>query len=158
MENYPVFIDGRECGSLSVSRDGLLTKLEAQCRHSEKLVRLYIFGNGKSTYLGVMQPQNDKLCITKKLSRSQMKALPEKIEYAADMPMAKGEKKSVQPECDDKLWFQTPQGFLTCFDGRQSLVAIPSNMPPTRNAKRMIRYISGRQYAVFAVKRNLPEK
>lgn len=158
MEKYPVFIDGAECGSLSVSAEGLLTKLEAKCRHSEGLVRLYIFGSGKSAYLGVMQPENGTLHITKKLSRTQMKSLPDKIEYAADKPILKQESAPKQPESDDKLWFQTPQGILISSDGRQSLIAIPSDMPQTRHTKRMLRYINGKQYAVFPGKRNLPEK
>lgn len=157
METYPVFIDATQCGSLNVSTDGLMTKLEATCRHSEQLVRLYIFGGGKSAYLGVMQPQNGKLCITKRLSRAQMRELPDKIEYASNKPVVK-EQASTQLKDDDELWFQTPQGFLTCFDGKQSLVAIPANMPATSHTKRIARYINGRQYAVFPGKRNLPQK
>ncbi len=154
MEKYPVFIDGKECGSLSAYTEGLMTKLEAECCHSEKLVRLYIFGSGKSAYLGVMQPDNGKLRLTKKLSRAQMRKFPEKIEYASDKPMEEKEE-PVQPKTDDLLWFSTPQGILTCINGNQRLIAMPADMRASRYTKRIIRIINGREYVVFPGKRNL---
>ena len=56
MENYPVYIDGAQCGSMQVYSEGLMTVFDAECRCVDRLVRLRSFGGGKSAALGVMQP------------------------------------------------------------------------------------------------------
>ena len=52
MEKYPVYIDGTQCGSLRVYHDGLMTVFDAECRCGERLVRLSIYGGGKSAAIG----------------------------------------------------------------------------------------------------------
>lgn len=50
----------------------------------------------------------------------------------------------------DTLWFTTPDGALTTFDGRRSLVALPAGdlrLPPWANG--VERIINGRKYVVF---------
>ena len=32
MENYPVYIDGAQCGSMQVYSEGLMTVFDAECR------------------------------------------------------------------------------------------------------------------------------
>lgn len=153
MDTYPVYIDGTQCGSLRVYQDGLMTVFDAECRCGERLVRLYIYGGGKSAALGVMQPEKGRLRLVKRFSRAQMQALPQTIEYAADKLLTPV-KQPDPPEEDGLLWFSTPQGFLTCFDGRQSLVAIPADMCVSSRTKPILRTINGREYAVFPGKRN----
>lgn len=153
MDTYPVYIDGTQCGSLRVYQDGLMTVFDAECRCGERLVRLSIFGGGKSAALGVMQPEKGRLHLVKKFSRTQMQALPQTIEYASDKLLTPV-KQPDPPEEDGLLWFSTPQGFLTCFDGRQSLVAIPEDMCASSRTKPILRTINGREYAVFPGKRN----
>ncbi len=157
MDSYPVYIDGKQCGSLRVYQDGLMTVFDAECRCGERLVRLNIYGGGKSAALGVMQPEKGRLRTVKKFSRAQMRTLPQTIEYAADKPLAPV-KQPDPPEDDGLLWFSTPQGFLTCFDGRQSLVAIPSDMCASNRTRTILRTINGRDYTVFPGKRNFPSK
>ena len=157
MEKYPVYIDGTQCGSLRVYHDGLMTVFDAECRCGERLVRLSIYGGGKSAAIGVMQPEKGRLRLVKRFSRAQMRTLPPTIEYAADKPL-KPAKEHEQSENDGLLWFSTPQGFLTCFDGRQSLIAIPSVMCASTRTKPILRTINGREYAVFPGKRNFPSK
>ncbi len=153
MDTYPVYIDGTQCGRLRVYQDGLMTVFDAECRCGERLVRLSIFGGGKSAALGVMQPEKGRLHLVKKFSRTQMQALPQTIEYASDK-LLEPVKHPDPPEEDGLLWFSTPQGFLTCFDGRQSLVAIPADMCASSRTKPILRTINGREYAVFPGKRN----
>lgn len=153
MDTYPVYIDGTQCGSLRAYQDGLMTVFNAECRCGERLVRLSIFGGGKSAALGVMQPEKGRLHLVKKFSRTQMQALPQTIEYASDKLLTPV-KQPDPPEEDGLLWFSTPQGFLTCFDGRQSLVAIPADMCASSRTKPILRTINGREYAVFPGKRN----
>ncbi len=153
MNTYPVYIDGTQCGSLRVYQDGLMTVFDAECRCGERLVRLNIFGGGKIAALGVMQPEKGRLRLVKKFSRAQMQALPQTIEYASDKLLTPV-KQPDPPEEDGLLWFSTPQGFLTCFDGRQSLVAIPADMCASSRTKPILRTINGREYAVFPGKRN----
>ena len=157
MENYPVYIDGAQCGSMQVYSEGLMTVFDAECRCVDRLVWLRIFGGGKSAALGVMQPEKGRLRLVKKLSRAQMRILPQVIEYAADKPFAPIKQPDIS-EDDGLLWFSTPQGFLTCFDGRRSLIAIPADMSASTRTKAILRTINGREYAVFPGKRNFPGK
>lgn len=157
MENFPVYIDGTRCGSLRVYQDGLMTVFDVECRCGERLVRLNIYGGGKSAALGVMQPEKGRLSLVKRFSRAQMRTLPQTIEYAADKSI-EPIKQPDPPEDDGLLWFSTPQGFLTCFDGRQSLVAIPADMCSSSRIRAVLRTINGREYAVFPGKRNFPSK
>ena len=39
MENYPVYIDGAQCGSMQVYSEGLMTVFDAECRCVDRLVR-----------------------------------------------------------------------------------------------------------------------
>ena len=39
MENYPVYIDGAQCGSMQVYSEGLMTVFDAECRCGDRLVR-----------------------------------------------------------------------------------------------------------------------
>lgn len=151
MEEYPVYINGSNCGSLTVFKDGLLTCLEAKCAKHEGLIRLYVFGGGKSAYLGIMEPKTDCLMLKKCFSRNDMRGFPAEIEYAADSAIKKEE-----PETDDGLlWFSTPQGTLTTFDGAQSLVAIPADNAKLSHISGLLRVINGREYIVFPGKRKL---
>ena len=124
-----------------------MTAFSAECEMQSGIVRLNAYGEGKSAYLGVMVPENGRLVLRKKLSRDAMKEFPQKIEYAANCKL---EKSSREPE-SGLLWFSTSEGFLTAFDGAQSLIAIPADM------KRLpiTRIINGKEYAIFPGKRKV---
>jgi len=79
-----VYINQELAGTLTVTRDGLYTVLEAEVPHGGGLVRLWAHGGGKSAYLGVMQPWNGGLWLRRRLSRRELAAFPDPIESVSD--------------------------------------------------------------------------
>lgn len=149
--DYPIYIDGTECGVLTVEKNGLYTSFSADCGICEKLVRLYIYGEGKPTALGTLYPKDGRLQLNKRFSRMEMQYFPKNIEYAAN---AKIEKTAEESNCaeNDMIWFRTENGSLTAFDGEKSLTAIPCS--DTLKGGRIVK-IEGKSYIVFKSKRNL---
>lgn len=140
MDKYPLYLGGNEKGSLTVTREGLMTCFFAQCERQNGIVRLYIFGDGKKAYLGTMQPDDKGLYLRKRLSRAELSSFPQKIAYAADAPTATEE--------NDTLWYEYKNGVLKSGDGM--LTAFPysgKNLPQKR-----LRVINGRQYMIFSGK------
>ncbi len=157
MEKYPLYINGACCGSLCVYNDGLMTCFEAECEDSNELIKLHIFGNGESAYLGTMQPRGNRLHLLKKFSRNEVSKLANPIEYAANAAIITDEKQieeADESEDDGLLWFSTVSGYLTCFDGRQSLIAFPLDSVKMPYDNGIVRTISGKEYVVFPGKRN----
>lgn len=190
---HPIIIDGNAAGSLTVTEDGLFTVFEATLPECGELLRLSVYGGGREGYLGVMQPWSGGLYLRRRLSRSELRRIPEVIEYAApaglctpaeggraaegntDGASAKAEAESVhlsdEPRADSAggeaeaaaehdapaaensgedglLWFSRPDGTLTAFDGRGSIVAIPAEL--RRDAPgAVIKKINGRIYMLF---------
>ena len=190
---HPIIIDGNAAGSLTVTEDGLFTVFEATLPGCGELLRLSVYGGGREGYLGVMQPWSGGLYLRRRLSRSELRRIPEVIEYAApaglctpaeggraaegntDGASAKAEAESVhlsdEPRADSAggeaeaaaehdapaaensgedglLWFSRPDGTLTAFDGRGSIVAIPAEL--RRDAPgAVIKKINGRIYMLF---------
>lgn len=190
---HPIIIDGNAAGSLTVTEDGLFTVFEATLPGYGELLRLSVYGGGREGYLGVMQPWSGGLYLRRRLSRSELRRMPEVIEYAApaglcttaecgraaegntDGASAKAEAENVhlsdEPRADSAggeaeaaaehdapaaensgedglLWFSRPDGTLTAFDGRGSIVAIPAEL--RRDAPgAVIKKINGRIYMLF---------
>ena len=193
--DHPIIIDGNAAGSLTVTEDGLFTVFEATLPGCGELLRLSVYGGGREGYLGVMQPWSGGLYLRRRLSRSELRRMPEVIEYAApaglcttaeggraaegntDGASAKVEAEaesvhvSSEPRADSAggeaeaaaehdapaaensgedglLWFSRPDGTLTAFDGRGSIVAIPAEL--RRDAPgAVIKKINGRIYMLF---------
>lgn len=153
---YPVYINGREAGKLTVRKEGLVTCFEADCEYAEGIIRLWVRGEGCSAPLGVLRPENGRLKLSKRFTKNQLRSFPKTVCRVGDK-VATAEKAS-PPECEKAsdaprlLWVQTPHGTLTAFDGENTLLAIP-----TAGKLRCGRTISigGRPYMVFASKRNL---
>lgn len=157
MEKHPLYINGACCGSLCVYKEGLMTCFEAECEGSDELIKLYIFGSGESAYLGTMQPKGNKLHLIKRFSRSEVNKLPKPIEYAANASINTDEQQieeAEESENDGLLWFSTASGYLTCFDGRQSLIAFPTDKIKLPYDNGIVRIINGKEYVVFPGKRN----
>lgn len=144
---YPVYIGGIRCGSLKVHRVGLYTYFTADCEARRGIVRLYVYGDGKTAALGTLCPQNGRLCLEKRFSQNELCRFPKNIEYAADM-------KSEQNENAEEavLWFENPDGSLVSHNGEITLTAIPVNEHV--GAGRM-RKIGSKSYMIFIRKRNL---
>lgn len=146
MKKLPVYIKGSSEGELIVNPQGLMTEFYASIPDKWGMVRLSLFGEGKSTYLGVMQPDGrGNAVLRRRFSKDGMRAFPQNIEYAADAQL--------EIECgEDTLWYPSGRGTLTAFTEEGSLVAIPIN---SRGKGRVpMRIIGGRAYFVFPGKRN----
>ena len=87
-EKIPIRLDGAVKGTLTVTREGLITLFEARCEDPGRLVRLSVYGGGKEGYLGVMGPERGALSLARRISRTGMSGFPEKIEYAAEAGQA----------------------------------------------------------------------
>lgn len=144
MKEYPVYISGERAGTLSISTEGIRTRISARCAYRSGLIRLSLFGCGKSFYIGLLEPDGKELKLERSFSRAQLRELPAHIEYAADAELNCG-------DSDDTLWYPASGGSLVSFDGKGSLVALPSE----RLRSFPTRLINGRLYAVFPGKRRL---
>ncbi len=149
--DYPVYIDGRECGSVSVTKTGLYTRFSADCTMKNGIVRLYIYGGGKTAYLGTLSPCNGRLRLERRFSPSEMRRFPTTVEYAANEKIEGAAKEAAVPD-ESLLWFRTESGSLTAFDGEKSLIALPCS-DSLKNGRRI--EIEGNSYIVFVAKRNL---
>ncbi len=139
MQSLPVYIDGKECGSLRIYSDGLMSVFDARCSAAPAgPVRLYLFGEGKSALLGTMKPNGTGLGIVRRFSRSELKKLPEKLEYAAERPVP-------VKEGSDTLWRRGAMGCLLT-DG---LIAIPADEAQLGRVADKLRIIEGRTYLIF---------
>ena len=50
----------------------------------------------------------------------------------------------------DVLWYSAPDGVLTTFDGKRTVIAIPADAPNLpRGAQAVLREIDGRPYLIF---------
>lgn len=166
---YPLLINGERAGSLSVTREGLYTLMEAWTDKCGELTRVWIHGGGRQQYLGVMQPWSGGLYLKRKLSRRELESFPTVIEFASDDGGdASGElqasseraepapapvrSESAQPprraESGELLWFRREDGSLTAFDGHVSLVALPAKLR-RRVPGADLRRIDGVDYMVF---------
>lgn len=94
-EKIPIRLDGAVKGTLTVTREGLITRFEGRCEDPGRLVRLSVYGGGKEGYLGVMSPERGALSLTRQISRAGMAAFPAVMEYAAEAGRALPE---VKPE------------------------------------------------------------
>ena len=143
MQSLPVYIDGEKCGSISKRTDGLMTVLSARCSaRPGRIVRLYVFGGGKSALLGTMRPDGLGMSIVRRFSRAELRKLPENIEYAADRPMR-------ESGGSDTLWRRGKMGCLIS-DG---LIAIPADEARLGCVSDRLRRIEGRAYLIFERKK-----
>lgn len=79
---YPIILDGSEKGTVTVNREGLFWHFEAKCEMRDELLRLSVYGGGSEGYLGVLEPLNGELRLTKMLSKNSLAGFPETISYA----------------------------------------------------------------------------
>lgn len=78
-----VYINQKPAGTLAVTQDGLYTVFEATA-NADGLVRLWVYGGGKSAYLGIMEPTDSGLYLRRRLSRRELAAFPDPIELVSD--------------------------------------------------------------------------
>lgn len=172
METYPIVLENKRAGTLEVERRGLMTVFSAILQDRGRLVRLSCYGEGREGYLGVMAPDGaGNITLRRSLSRADMRDFPKEIEYAAPAGEAirravSGEEKkpdtavrperveepAASPETEegDILWFSAPDGTLSTFDGKRSLIALPAeDARVPRGSEGIVRRINGQEYIVF---------
>lgn len=86
---FPVYIENSVCGELELYTEGLYTVFEAEVQDADKLLRLYLAGEGSCCPLGLMKPEGERAVLKRRLSRLEVKKLPEKIERAFVLDAAK---------------------------------------------------------------------
>ena len=164
-DTWPLILDGVECGSVTAEKRGAYTLFTARALYTGEVKRISLYGGGAEGYLGVLSPDADGVSLTRKLTRSGMASFPERPEYAAEA--GGGPERERAPEraeeqvqaeqgepdavpSDGELWYASPDGTLSRFDGRHMLVALPSENARVPNwAKGVVRMINGREYVVF---------
>lgn len=106
---YPLIIDGEKCGRLNVTQEGLYTVFEAVAAREGELVRLSVYGGGRESYLGVMQPWSGGLYLRRRMSRRERAAMPPELEYAAPSGMIARSESVLYDEVDPNAQ-ATPEG------------------------------------------------
>ena len=110
----------------------------------------------------------DEVTLTRRLTRSQLASFPSAPEYAAESGGSPGAQPVPEREEGDgadeqerepetapaqdggELWYASPDGTLSRFDGRHMLVALPSENARVPDwAKGVVQMINGREYVVF---------
>ena len=150
--DYPVLIGGKRTGTLSVRREGLYTLFEVHTGGIDGLHRLWLHGGERCFCLGVLHPDGDGMALTRRFSRRELAALPDRIEYASDGEQRKAATPVPDPTEEETegglLWYRGADGCLTAFVGERRLIALPSALSRIpREAD--VRTIEGRQYIVF---------
>jgi len=99
----PIYIDGERTGTVSVTEEDGLTRLDARLRDPGRVVRLRIFGAREEWYLGVPEPEGEELRLLRRLSPARMRGFPENPLYAAESRRGKGSAgETVPPPKDGK--------------------------------------------------------
>ena len=93
----PIYIDGKQEGELTVDRQGAATVMQADMRNVGRVVRLTVYGE-RAGYLGVPEPEDGRLRLTRRLSPMEMARFPQHPQYAAEKPMPGRKQPGEQPE------------------------------------------------------------
>lgn len=135
---YPVYIDGRKCGRLTVCVEGLMTVMRVKCDGvSEKPIRLRLYGAGTSALLGTLRPEGGGMTLCRRFSRSEMEKLPRGIEYASDAPR--------QGADGDTVWRRGKRGCLVS----SGAIAIPADERRLGKVADKLHRIEGATYIIF---------
>ena len=169
---YPIFLGGERAGTLFERAEGLYTVFKAQLPgQPARLLRLWIHGEGESACLGVPEPGEGGLFLTRRLSALERRRLPRTIELASEEESLHNNKTypetaapeppageaaldrcpwpaPVSEETGDLLWLRRTDGSLTAHDGVSSLLALPAALKSTPPGA-VLRVIEGREYLVF---------
>lgn len=63
----PIYIDGNEAGTLTLAQEGSGWTAQAKLRDIGRVARLTLYGTGGSVYLGIPEPQDGTMTLTKRL-------------------------------------------------------------------------------------------
>ena len=104
----PIYIDGKKEGELTIGHRGAATVMQADMRDVGRVVRLTVYGE-KEGYLGVPEPAEGRLRLTRRFSPMEMSRFPQRPEYAADRPM-QGTRVPEKGSAEEKPRGDCPQG------------------------------------------------
>jgi hypothetical protein len=173
---YPVILDEKLVGQLTVSRQGLMTRFHVQCPYREGLIRLSVYGpEHQEGYLGVLIPDGSGgLFLKKELSRRDLEKFPGEIDHCGiagehwtepetepdteEEPEAEKmnellTEEGTDVEEGDVLWRPAAGGALITTHGGQNLVALPADREGLPLGKALeIREIDGIRRAIFPIK------
>ncbi len=101
--DFELYANGEVCGSVSVSRDGLFTAIEAAAKYSgDDIVRLAVFDGAEIKPLGVMMPEGGIYSFRKKYTKNDLNALS--LSDAALFMLSDGHEKP--PVRHDASWIK----------------------------------------------------
>ena len=151
---YPIFLGGRRAGTLRERAEGLYTAFEAELPEvPEQLLRLWVHGAGESAYLGIPEPGEGGLFLTRRLSAMERRRFPRAILCASEEESLHNNKSCPWPapvteETEGLLWLRRPDGSLSAHDGVSGLLALPTSLKDAPG-RAVLRRIDGRDYLVF---------
>ncbi|MBQ6465771.1 MAG: hypothetical protein IJJ43_05850 [Oscillospiraceae bacterium] len=64
----PIYFGGERAGELTETREGLYRVLRADCAMREGLCRLWLHGEGRSVYFGLLAPEGGRLRLERRFS------------------------------------------------------------------------------------------
>ena len=161
MDKYPLYLDGKASGELTVDSAGMYADYRAVCRGTgPTLLRAYLVGERGEALLGVLAPEGGGLAIRRRLSRQETGGLGKLLRCEARRSGDQAWEKVSAPE----QLLTTPffanmlrgvSGVLTRREGARRWVAVPYEpsqpfpmAPLFCFAKR--RRIGERDYLVYA--------
>lgn len=164
VDKFPLLLDGRAAGELTVERETLYTWFDARCHLPGKgLWCAWAVGREGSLRLGILEPDGQEAAIRRRFSKRMTEPLGQLLRGEV-RPAAEEERGTWQAVQDPETMFQAPWlqkrlrgaagAMVRTGEGRRSL-ALPfdSGRPfplPALFCFARICSINGRRYAVFA--------
>lgn len=164
VDKFPLLLDGRAAGELSVERESLYTWFDARCRLPEKegLWCAWAVGEGVSLRLGVLEPLGQEAVIRRRFSMRMTEPLGRLLRGEV-RPAAEEEKETWQSAPDPEALFRAPwlrkrlqdiSGALVRTGGGRRFLALPYDSGKSFPLSTLfcfasIRSINGKRYAVF---------
>ena len=96
--DYPLLLGGEKAGTLRIEQQGLYTCMDVRAGAREGLLRIWVQGGGRETYLGVLQPEGEGLSLHRRLSRRELADFPRVIEQASDQQLPPQEEVDITQE------------------------------------------------------------
>ena len=163
METMAIFLDGKECGRLSVQEQGLYLCCCAECRLPQETgpMRLYMLGERGEQSLGILQPEGGWFVLSRQISQREVRRTGRLLRgELRPVELREGEWHPELPEQlfrEERLRCQLNAAgkILVCRQGRGHKVAVPfDEKTPFPLAELFcfarIRRIGEREYAIFA--------
>ena len=164
VDKFPLLMDGRPAGELTVEREALYTWFDARCRlPGEGLWCAWAVGREGSLRLGVLEPSGQEAVIRRRFSMRMTEPLGQLVRGGV-RPAAAEDRESWQAAPDPETLFRAPwlrkrlrgiAGALVRTGEGRLLLALPYDSGrafplPTLFCLADIRSVNGRTYAVFA--------